>query len=253
MLSNPPSSLQGCGPARAGGAALLCAVLMGGCAAPPTAPDDACQATAWFDRADAAQVQQFWLQLLSWPAERFQSQCSAPADLAGVLPPQRLRLALAYGAPANPRRSADEVQRLLAGPGLDGSAETQAAARFVREITAQQFAQERQVTLLKAQLDDAQARGVRELERGDTEARRAADAQRRAAAAEERLRASEQRFAEVNLRLNEATRRLEALKSVEEAISRRAALRRSAGAAATPPAPAAAPVVPTPPPSSAPR
>jgi hypothetical protein len=152
---------------------------------------------------------------------------------------QRLRLALAYGAQANPRRSHAQTQRLLNELPEKPSVETEATIVLVGRLLDEQNTQELKAATLQRVLEDTQTKAVSEAERAEQATRRANDAQARAATAEEKLREAERRFAETNLRLNDATRRLEALRSVELTLSQRSALRRISTTTGTAPAPAA--------------
>ena len=220
--------------------ALLTAALaaaLAGCAAPPVgSATDECAASGWFSRADAASVQAFWVEVLSWPASRFETSCLGAADKPGLQIGERFRLALAYAAPNNPRRDPGQTRALLAELGPSTAPDSQVAARLILRLSDDAQASEQRLARLEVQKTQLEERLRAEQERAEVEARRATDAQRRAVLGEERSRESERRFAEVNLRLNDATRRLDGLKSVEDAINRRAAMRRSAatGGAAEP-------------------
>lgn len=213
-------------PPRATLAAAVAALVLGGCAvAPPAMGGDACRLGA--GGAGAAQIQAFWLDVLNWSPGRFETDCTAGADQAGLHPADRLRLALAYSAPNNPRRSPEQTRRLLAEMNGDAPADLRLGAQLVLRLTEDALARDQR-------LARAEDRLAAERDRADAEARRAGDAQRRAAQAEERARESERRLADTGARLNDATRRLEALRSVEDTISRRAAQRRSAIGVAVP-------------------
>ncbi len=221
----------------------LCAsavLFLAACATTPTAELDECTSTGgWIDRADAASMQAFFLRMSNWEPERFEKNCIATADTPRLTAPQRLRLALAYGAQANPRRSHAQTQRLLTELPEKPSAETEATIVLVGRLLDEQNTQELKAATLQRVLEDTQTKAMTEAERAEQATRRANDAQARAAVAEEKLREAERRFAETNLRLNEATRRLEALRSVELTLSQRSALRRISNTTGTPAAPVA--------------
>jgi hypothetical protein len=223
----------------------VCAALVG-CANITPGDGDECAISGWHDRADAASIQAFSVRVLKWDTARFTSACTATADAAALSPGQRLRLAVAYAAPNNPRRSFEQTNKLLGGLGEGLGTEAQAAAALISHMAVGQQTVEQQIAALQAERTIARNLLTVETERADTEARRANEAQRRSALAEERLRESERRFADANLRLNEANRRLDAVKQVDDTLSRRNALRRinatnvpaASTATATPPTPA---------------
>jgi hypothetical protein len=206
----------------------LC-LLVAACASAPTGDVDECMTSGWIDRADAASMQAFFLRMSNWEPARFDKSCTATADTPRLTAPQRLRLALAYGAQANPRRSHAQTQRLLNELPEKPSAETEATIVLVGRLLDEQNTQELKAATLQRVLEDTQTRAVTEAERAELATRRANDAQARAVLAEEKLREAERRFADTNVRLNDATRRLEALRSVELALSQRSALRRTSG------------------------
>jgi hypothetical protein len=218
---------------------LLLCLLVAACASAPTREVDECMTSGWIDRADAASMQAFFLRMSNWEPARFEKSCTATADTPRLTAPQRLRLALAYGAQANPRRSHAQTQRLLNELPEKPSAETEATIVLVGRLLDEQNTQELKAATLQRVLEDTQSRALSEAERAEIATRRANDAQARAVLAEEKLREAERRFADVNVRLNDATRRLEALRSVELALSQRSALRRTSATTGTPPAPAA--------------
>jgi hypothetical protein len=213
-------------------AVVTLALVLAGCeTTPPGTQVDACTQSSLFG-ANVAQVQDFWLDVLGWPADRFETQCRSKPDSARLLPYQRLRLALASAAPNNPLRSLDQARAWAADLGPNPAPEMQTTARLVLRLTEETQAREQRLAQLEERLRIEQ-------ERAEAESRRAAEAQRRAAQSEERFRESERKLAESHTRLADAARRLDALKSVEDAMNERAARRRGRPGEATP-----APVIP---------
>ncbi len=208
--------------------ATAAAVTLTGCATAPSGPPDACMSSGWLDRADAASMQAFSLRLVAWEPAQFDNNCTATADTPKLTLPQRLRLALAYGIVANPRRSHEQSQRLLTELGDKPSEETAATVTLIGRLLNEQNTREQDELALRRRLEESQLRASQEAERAEVEARRASEAQRRATLADEKLREAERRFAETNVKLNDATRRLEAMRAVEDALSRRTTPRRNA-------------------------
>ena len=197
-------------------ATLASAVTMAGCA---TAPDktDACMEISWF--GGSAALASFWEEVRGWDAARFETNCIANSSVPNLSPDQRLRLAMAYSAPNNPRRNLNQATEMLRG--VDQPDQLASAARLQTGLYTEQERLEQALRSTRAQLTETSRKLVVEGERADTEARRALDESRRANAADERLRESERRFADVNLKLGEASRRLDALKAVENQMARK--------------------------------
>jgi hypothetical protein len=212
--------------------ALLTAALWG-CAAAPQRMEstDACMRTSLIK--GTAELGAFWEEVRAWDEKRFEAACTATPAAPGLLAEQRIRLAMAYGAPNNPRRDLARVGELLRG--VDPADPLAGWARLQSSLLGEQEQLEQPLRTLRSQLAEVtrqsaldSTRADAESKRADTEARRASSESRRANAADEKARDAERRLVEANQRINEISlrfsdlaRRLDALKSVESQMGRK--------------------------------
>jgi hypothetical protein len=212
--------------------ALLTAALWGCAAAPQrTEATDSCMRTSLIK--GTATLGAFWAEVRAWDEKRFEAECTATPATPGLLAEQRLRLAMAYGAPNNPRRDSGRAVELLRG--VDPADPLAGWARLQNSLLGELEQVEQPLRNLRLQLAEVtrqsaleSVRADAESKRADTEARRASSESRRANAADEKARDAERRLVEANQRINEiglrfsdVARRLDALKSVESQMGRK--------------------------------
>jgi hypothetical protein len=212
--------------------ALFTAALWGCAAAPQRAEaTDPCMRTS--STKGAAALGAFWEEVRAWDEKRFEAECTATPATPGLLAEQRIRLAMAYGAPNNPRRDLARVGELLRG--VDPADPLASWARLQTSLLSEQEQVDQPLRNLHSQLAELtrqstldSVRADAESKRADTEARRASSEGRRANIADEKARDAEKRLVEANqrnteigLKFADLARRLEALKSVESQMGRK--------------------------------
>jgi hypothetical protein len=193
------------------------ALVLAGCASTAPRPDE-CLREPWLQ--NASDLPAFWHQVRGWTREQFEQQCTASAATPGLSEAQRLKLSMAYSAPGNPRRNLAEALALLPNVPDENSDLVSHLTRVQTSVTQEVGRIDQLVIVKDNQIEEMRTRLNAERERVEAE-------RRRALAAEERSREADRRLVDASAKLADANRRLDALRSVDEQMRRRARSRKT--------------------------